>query len=71
MKTPEAQAIYRRRKRIAEFPNLWIKEKLGCAGFGYAGCPRCDVKRSGFATYNIQQWIRLRWKPGLQAAAIA
>jgi hypothetical protein len=25
MKTPEAQILYRERKRVAEFPNLWLE----------------------------------------------
>ena len=72
MKTPEAQAIYRRRKRIAEFPNLWIKEKLGLRRFRVRGLSkvRCEALWVCL-TYNIQQWMRLRWKPGLQVAAVA
>ncbi len=72
MKTPEAQAIYRQRKRIAEFPNLWIKEKLGLRRFQVRGLAkvRCEALWVCL-TYNIQQWIRLRWKPRLIAAAIA
>lgn len=72
MKTPEAQDIYRLRKRIAEFPNLWIKEKLGLRRFRVRGLPkvRCEALWVCL-THNIQQWIRLRWKPRLQVAAIA
>jgi transposase len=73
MKTPEAQAIYRQRKQIAEFPNLWIKEKLGLRRFRVRGLVkvRCEALWVCL-TYNIQQWIRLRWKPRfVEAAAIA
>ncbi len=72
MKTPEAQAIYRQRKRIAEFPNLWIKEKLGLRRFRVRGLAkvRCEALWVCL-THNIQQWIRLRWKPSLKMAAIA
>lgn len=69
MKTPEAQAIYRQRKRIAEFPNLWIKEKLGLRRFRVRGLVKagCEVLWACL-TYNIQQWIRLRWRPKLVTA---
>jgi hypothetical protein len=70
MKTPEAQAIYRQRKRIAEFPNLWIKERLGLRRFRVRGL----LKATGeilwaCLTYNIQQWTRLRWRLKWAAAA--
>jgi hypothetical protein len=70
MKTAEAQAIYRQRKRIAEFPNLWIKEKLGLRRFRVRGLAKatCEILWACL-TYNIQQWIRLRWRPELEAAA--
>ena len=69
MKTPEAQAIYRQRKRIAEFPNLWIKEKLGLRRFRVRGLIKvgCEVLWACL-TYNIQQWIRLRWRSKWQTA---
>jgi hypothetical protein len=72
MKTPGTQAIYRERKRIAEFPNLWIKAKLGLRRFRVRGL----AKATGEAlwaclTYNIQQGVRLRWRPRLAAAAAA
>ncbi|HEY6348318.1 MAG TPA: IS1182 family transposase [Candidatus Angelobacter sp.] len=69
MKTPEAQAIYRQRKQIAEFPNLWIKEKLGLRRFHVRGLIKvgCEVLWACL-TYNIQQWIRLHWRPKLVTA---
>jgi transposase len=69
MKTPEAQAIYRQRKQIAEFPNLWIKEKLGQRRFRVRGLVKvsCEILWACL-TYNIQQWIRLRWRPALETA---
>jgi len=72
MKTPEAQAIYKQRKRLAEFPNLWIKEKLRLRRFRVRGLIKagCELLWACLA-YNLQQWIRLRWRPALviQAAA--
>ncbi len=71
MKTPEAQAIYRERKRIAEFPNLLIKEKLVLRRFRVRGLAKATCEALwACLTYNIQQWVRLRWRPKL-AAAIA
>jgi transposase len=70
MKTPEAQAIYRERKRIAEFPNLWLKEKLGLRRFRVRGLLKATCEAIwACLTYNIQQWARQRWKPKLAAAA--
>lgn len=69
MKTPEAQAIYRQRKKIAEFPNLWIKEKLGLRRFRVRGLLKvtCEILWACL-TYNIQQWIRLRWRAQWETA---
>lgn len=62
MQTEAAQATYRIRGAVAEFPNAWIKTKIGLRQF----CVRGRAKVSAEAlwaclTYNIQQWIRLRW----------
>jgi hypothetical protein len=37
MQTEEAKAIYRQRRAVAEFPNAWIKEKLGLRRFHLRG----------------------------------
>src|ERR1035438_6075130 len=37
MKSEESKAIYRRRGEVAEFPNAWIKEKLGLRKFRVRG----------------------------------
>jgi hypothetical protein len=69
MKTPQAQAVYRQRKRIAEFPNLWIKEKLGLRRFRVRGLTKATCEALwACLTYNIQQWVRLRSRPKLAAA---
>lgn len=72
MKTPEAQAIYQKRKRVAEFPNLWLQEKLGLRRFRVRGLPKviCEALWACL-TYNLQQWWRTRWKPRLVAHAAA
>jgi hypothetical protein len=69
MKTPEAQAVYRQRKRTAEFPNLWIKEKFGLRRIRVRGLVKATCEALwACLTYNLQQWVRLRWRPKLAAA---
>lgn len=64
MQTDEAKAIYRTRSQVAEFPNLWIKAKLGVRQFRVRGVAKVRSESLWTAlTYDIQQWIRLRWKP--------
>ncbi len=63
MKTEAAQAIYRLRGAVAEFPHAWLKTKIGLRQFRVRGLQkvRCEVLWACL-TYNIQQWFRLRWK---------
>jgi hypothetical protein len=72
MKTPEAQATYKLRKPVAEFPNLWLKEKLGLRRLCVRGLDKvtCESLRACL-TYNLQQWWRARWKPQRQLAVAA
>jgi transposase len=66
MKTDEAKAIYKKRGAIAEFPNAWIKEKLGLRQFHLRGLIKVGMEALwACVTYNIQQWIRLVWRPQL------
>jgi hypothetical protein len=69
MQTEVAQQIYRLRGAIAEFPNAWLKTKLGLRKFYLRSLKkvRCEVLWA-CRTYNIQQWIRLRWKARLSPA---
>ena len=69
MQTEEAQALYRLRAPVAEFSNLWLKEKLGLWKFCVRGLRkvRSEVLWACL-TYNIQQWFRLRWKDRRQPA---
>lgn len=69
MQTAQAQEIYRQRAEVAEFPNAWLKEKLGLRRFRGRGLAkvRCEALW-GCLTYNIQQWIRLCWLPKLATA---
>lgn len=66
MRTPQAQAIYRQRAPVAEFPNAWIKDKLGLRQFRLRGLVKAGLEALwACLTYNIQQWIRLCWRPRL------
>jgi transposase len=71
MATPEAQQIYKQRSQVAEFPNAWIKAKIGLRQFRLRGLVKVGMEALwACLTYNIQQWIRLRWRPQRQAAAL-
>lgn len=69
MQTEAAKSIYRQRGAVAEFPNAWIKDKLGLRQFRLRGLLKVGLEVLWAAlTYNIQQWIRLSWRPGLMPA---
>ena len=69
METEPAQQAYRQRGAVAEFPNAWIKEKLGLRQFRLRGVAKVRVElRWACLTYNLQQWIRLCWRPRLAMA---
>jgi len=66
MKTEEAKEIYKRRSGVAEFPHAWIKEKIGLRQFHLRGLVKAGMEALwACLTYNIQQWIRLVWRPRL------
>jgi hypothetical protein len=70
METPEAQAIYKQRAGVAEFPNAWIKDKMGLRQFRLRGLVKVTLEAVwACLTYNICQWIRLCWKPQQLAQA--
>ncbi len=69
MQTAAAKAIYRLRGAIAEFPNAWIKTKLGLRQFHVRGIRKARAECLwACLTHNIQQWIRLRWRAQAVAA---
>lgn len=69
MKSEEARAIYRERGPLAEFPNCWIKEKLGLRKFRLRGLTKVGTEALwAVLTYDILQWIRLTRKPAAVAA---
>ncbi len=70
METPEAQAIYRERAGVAEFPNAWIKDKIGLRQFRLRGLAKVTLESLwACLTYNVCQWIRICWKPRRLAQA--
>jgi transposase len=70
METREAQAIYKQRAGVAEFPNAWIKDKIGLRQFRLRGLVKATLEAVwACLTYNICQWIRLCWRPQQLAQA--
>jgi transposase len=69
IKSEAARLLYRRRAPVAEFPNAWLKAKIGLRQFRVRGSQkaRCEVLWACL-TYNIQQWFRLCWRTRLTAA---
>jgi transposase len=64
MQTAEAQQIYKERAGVAEFPNAWIKDKIGLRQFRLRGRIKVTMEAVwACLTYNICQWIRLCWRP--------
>ena len=64
METDEGKKIYRQRGPVAEFPNAWIKDKIGLRQFRLRGLVKVGMEVLWAAlTYNIKQWIRLCWRP--------
>lgn len=69
MKEERNKAIYRLRGPAAEFPNAWIKAKHRLRQFHVRGLAKVGIEALWSAfTYNIQQWCRLVWRPGLAQA---
>lgn len=64
MEAAEYRAIYRRRGEVAEFPNAWIKDKLGLRKFRVRGLVKAGMELVWASlTYNVMQWIRLSRRP--------
>jgi hypothetical protein len=60
MATEQVQRNYRRRGRVAEFCNAWIKSKLGLRQFHVRGLAKVGTEMLwACLTYNLQHWIRL------------
>jgi len=64
METEAAKEIYKKRGAIAEFPHLCIKERFEMRRFSLRGLVKVNLEGLWVAlTFNVQQWIRLCWKP--------
>lgn len=60
MEQEEAKAIYKQRGPVAEFPNAWIKEKLGLRKFRVRGLLKAGTELLwACLTYNVLQFLRL------------
>jgi transposase len=69
MQTEAGKQAYQNRAPVAEFPNAWIKEKLGIRKFRLRGLTKAGVEALwGCLTYNVMQWIRLVWRQRQQVA---
>ena len=64
MQTDAMKAIYKKRGAVAEFTNLWIKAKIGLRQFRVRGLQKVRTETLwACLTYNLQQWLRLCWRP--------
>lgn len=64
METAEAKEIYKQRGAVAEFPNAWIKDRIGLRKFRIRGMLRAGVELVWACfTYNVMQWYRLHQQP--------
>ena len=69
MQTEAAKQAYQNRAPVAEFPNAWIKEKLGIRKFRLRGLIKAGIEALwACLTYNAMQWIRLVWRQRQQVA---
>jgi len=67
MQTEPYRQQYRQRSEVAEFPNAWLKEKLGLRRFRLRGTGKVGTESLwAVITYNVQQWARLIWRRRLQ-----
>ena len=72
MATEEAQQRYRRRSQIADFPNAWLKAKLGLRQFHVRGLVKVKTELLwACLTYNLQTWIRCRKQKSLTTGVAA
>lgn len=63
MESEQAKQVYKQRGAVAEFPNAWIKEKLGLRKYRVRGLVKAGIETAwACLTYNVQQWVRLSWR---------
>ena len=61
MQTEAAKLLYKKRSPLAEFPNLWLKEKLKFRRFSVRS--RVKARAEAFLhalTFNIQRLLRIQ-----------
>jgi len=64
MEAPEAKEIYKQRGEVAEFPNAWLKERMGIRKFRLRGILKAGIELTwACLTYNVMQWCRLNRNP--------
>lgn len=62
MKAEENLAAYKKRGEVAEFPNAWIKDKLGLRKFHLSGISKGLIEVLwALLAYNLMIWRRLVW----------
>jgi len=72
MKRDEIQELYKQRKKVAEFPHLWMKAMRGWRRFQVRGLTKALKEAIWRAVaYNIEQWARVCWRVRIGQAAIA
>jgi hypothetical protein len=60
MKKKKAKLIYKQRAQLAEFPNAWIKTKLGLRRFRCRGLAKVSCEALwAVLTFNLQRMFRL------------
>jgi hypothetical protein len=63
MESEPYRSAYQKRGAVAEFPNAWIKEKLGVRKFRVRGLAKAGAEIVwACLTYNIMQWVREIWR---------
>jgi transposase len=69
METTEAKAVYKKRGPTAEFPNCWIKEKIGLRKFRLRGLAKVTIEAIwAVLTYDVMRWVAWRKSPITAAA---
>ena len=72
METEAAQAIYKQRSQIAEFPHAWIKERCGLRQFRCRGRIKAAMEATWASlSYNLARWFSLRRKAATASIAFA
>jgi transposase len=72
MKSEQAQKIYKKRGPVAEFPNAWIKDKIGLRKYRLRGMIKAGIETMwACLAYNTKQWIRLSWNKQTALASAA